>query len=560
MMRQHILTAALLAVSMTAFGQNLNPTVEVTNTYEGGAGDIVKPELRMNIPDSVMKFNLDFDYSVFEHPYKGAYEFRPYMVQLRPQARPSTENRFYLRAGAGFSLHPEVLAVWTPYARKGWKVNVYADHRSFFGRYRGISPSAMATGWSLKDDGSRHTGYDALTKAGVNGSRTWSSGVADLDVAYGNRLAKDPFVRRAANSVDITARVRSQNPSERYFYYDATVKYRYLDDSGATGASYAVDEDAYESFFDADGTFGVVVDGKQQVLTDIGALVERQGIGGKERFTGNIYAAPHYQFVNDAWHFDLGVKVSALFHDGDGYGKASGFLFPAVHVDYRMLEDRLVLQAAATGGDKVNTYGDVLARNPFFCLSRWEADNSVELLRAMVGVRGKVTNLFQYDLRLGYAREAHALMDALYDVGGGTMVPGLGYADYDLLYAELLYGWKSNHIEVDGRLDYGWSDCDTRLVFAPAAFTGHIRAAYNWGARLKAGFDLSGSSSRTAPAGTVDYTLPGYVDLGLFGEFGLNDTLSVWGKVGNLLNQTIQRTPYHAEQGLYLTAGLCLHF
>ena len=61
-MRQHILTTAILAaVSALASGQNLNPTVEVTNAYEGGASSIVKPVQVMAVPDTVMQFNLDFD-------------------------------------------------------------------------------------------------------------------------------------------------------------------------------------------------------------------------------------------------------------------------------------------------------------------------------------------------------------------------------------------------------------------------------------------------------------------------------------------------------------------
>ena len=114
-MRQHILTTALAAaVSALAFGQNLNPTVEVTNAYEGGASSISKPAQQMAVPDSVTRFNLDFDYSVFEKPFKGAYEFRPYYVQLKPEPKASTEEKFYLRAGAGFTLHPELDVVWSP--------------------------------------------------------------------------------------------------------------------------------------------------------------------------------------------------------------------------------------------------------------------------------------------------------------------------------------------------------------------------------------------------------------------------------------------------------------
>ena len=69
-----------------AYAQNLNPTVEVTNAYAREASGIEKPSQLRDVPDSVLRFNLDFDYAVNETPYRGAYEFKPYLVQLRPQA------------------------------------------------------------------------------------------------------------------------------------------------------------------------------------------------------------------------------------------------------------------------------------------------------------------------------------------------------------------------------------------------------------------------------------------------------------------------------------------
>ena len=130
-MRQHILTTALAAaVSALAFGQNLNPTVEVTNAYEGGASSISKPAQQMAVPDSVTRFNLDFDYSVFEKPFKGAYEFRPYYVQLKPEPKASTEEKFYRRAGAGFTLHPQLALGWAPVPKEKFRLNVYGTQGS----------------------------------------------------------------------------------------------------------------------------------------------------------------------------------------------------------------------------------------------------------------------------------------------------------------------------------------------------------------------------------------------------------------------------------------------
>ena len=96
--------------------------------------------------------------------------------------------------------------------------------------------------------------------------------------------------------------------------------------------------------------------------------------------------------------------------------------------------------------------------------------------------------------------------------------------------------------------------------------TGFIRPAYNWGDRLKAGFDVSWSTGRKATftnsAGDVidNFSIPGWVDLGLFAEYRFTHRLGFWAKGGNLLNQAVQRMPLIAEAGMYFTAGILLNF
>ena len=83
-----------------AAAQNLNPTVSVTREYEGKLLEVHKPSLDMNVPDSLTQFNLDFDYSVFENPYQGSYDFKPYSLDMRPAPEPYSGRSLYLKAAA----------------------------------------------------------------------------------------------------------------------------------------------------------------------------------------------------------------------------------------------------------------------------------------------------------------------------------------------------------------------------------------------------------------------------------------------------------------------------
>ena len=93
-----ILTAAAILVCATSLAQNLNPTVEVTNIYQGNPSEVHKPQAKMAIPDSLMRFDMDFGYEVFEKPYQGAYNFKPYQLAMRPDKDAYRGKKLYLKA------------------------------------------------------------------------------------------------------------------------------------------------------------------------------------------------------------------------------------------------------------------------------------------------------------------------------------------------------------------------------------------------------------------------------------------------------------------------------
>ena len=95
----------LIAVSILAFAfagawaQKYDPTVEVTKDFVSKMSDAQKVEVNTPLPDSLSRFNLKFDYEVFDKPYKGSYTFTPYNVMLIPDDNPIKRPFFYLNAG-----------------------------------------------------------------------------------------------------------------------------------------------------------------------------------------------------------------------------------------------------------------------------------------------------------------------------------------------------------------------------------------------------------------------------------------------------------------------------
>ena len=213
----------------------------------------------------------------------------------------------------------------------------------------------------------------------------------------------------------------------------------------------------------------------------------------------------------------------------------------------------------------------------------------MERVRAMIGARGNIASRFRYDLQGGYARWTYAPMEgmAMYYISVANpagsdsstlqpaelteilvLRPALWEKGFNLLFVDFDYGWKSESVTVDGKLSYRHTNIADSGAFAPAAFTGYIRPAYNYGERMKGGLDIAWSTGRKATATYLDdsgsvtktYRVPGWVDLGLFAEYRFTHRFGFWAKGGNLLNQVVQKTPLHAEAGMYFTGGIVLNF
>ena len=75
-------------------------------------------------------------------------------------------------------------------------------------------------------------------------------------------------------------------------------------------------------------------------------------------------------------------------------------------MDFHLLDDQLILQTSATGGDRFNTLSGRFFSHPFSYEGQF--GHSVERVRAMIGARGNIASRFRYDLQGGYARWTYA--------------------------------------------------------------------------------------------------------------------------------------------------------
>ena len=587
-MKRYILLIAVMAFAavQSVSAQDLDPTVVVNRAYEGKLMEVHKPSLDMEVPDSVTRFDLDFDYSVFDKPYQGSYEFNPYVLTMQPASAMQAPRQLYLKAGAGYTLHPLVDFVWSPtFFKKGFRMDVYASHRSYIGGYRTFKPELVPGQVAVIDrwveaggDHSYWKGYDLQTKAGVDGGYDWKKGAMRFDGGYYGVVTKDEVKTRHFDALDVRMGVFSKSEEDTYFRYDVNAEYRYghdvLEFSGMR-------DNLGEHVFSIDGQVGQVIERKHNVLFRVGLDLASYSHPEIATTAAEFSLVPHYVFGHERWSVDAGIRLAKVIHSDDMvpvFTAKDQVAYPDVSAWFDVIPEYLRVYSCIGGGNKLNTYSSLLERNhhfdPRFGRGLWPLmDVTVERVSASLGFKGRVGARFSYDLRGGYVNYANAPLDAIivenvFEASEPMYLPAIGYTQYQKLYASLDWMWDLESFRFDGAATYGhfWGFRADDGLFAPASLTGDVSFEYNWSRRIYAGVDCEFATARkgsvvnmSASAAMYDAVIPGYADLGVYFEYATNRALSFWIRGGNLLNMTIQRNPLFAEKGINFTAGICLN-
>lgn len=578
-------TAAVLAASCPVKAQDLDPTVVVSRTYEGQLMEVHKPSFYMEVPDSVSRFDLDFDYSVFDKPYKGAYEFNPYVLTMRPASAVQAPKQLYLNAGAGYTLHPTFDLIWTPAFKGAFRMDVYARHRSYVGDYRKFIPSEESAGKIALDrwvrsggDHSYWNGYDLDTRAGMDGSYDWFAGTVDFDVAYQGLAVKDDCKERMYDAVDVAVDVSSKSDGETYFQYDVQADYRFGKDKMER---FGTDSSIGEHVFGMDATVGQVIRNKHNVSFDVNLNLVSYSHPSYASSFGDFNLVPHYVLGGKRWTVNAGIRMSKIFRSEMPehlYPTTEQFVYPDISAWYDLIPDAMRMYAYIGGGNRLDTYSSILEKNHHFDLTYghglWPVmDVTVERVSASIGFKGRAGSRFTYDLRAGYVNYKNGMLDAvlinsIYDVEGPQYLPGMGYSAYRKFYSALDMGFRNENLKFDGSVlyTYAWGLKNASGLFAPAAVAGDFAFEYNWSRRIYVGADCAFSSRRKGSIvnllddkAVMDAYIPGYVDLGVYSEVAVTRMLSFWIRGGNLLNMTIQHNPLYAEKGVNFTVGICLN-
>ena len=546
-MKRINLAIAVMALCAPLSAQNINQSVQVTNEYESRFSDFQKTGPSLQVPDSLYRFDYSFDYSVFETPYKGSYEFSPYRISVTPEARLYDGSKFFLRLGAGYTIHPQFEMAWQMLQTPDFAIGVFAEAGGYAGRYsrRGVAES--------------FSGHDLNGRIGLGGQYLRPAVRLSYHFGYEGVFAgeggAEPYFRSGFSSVIAAGRIQSRERPGNQMFYDIDLQYRYSSDGGRSEGKVSA---SGENNLRVAVSAGPVLASKYRILID--GLFELESLRGDDYYKvadshGELFGGmrmaslgsikPHVDFLLGPVRLDAGVRVD--YSKGTEQGAFS--VSPDVTARMALLDADMELVAGVSGGQYIQSHYAVKQLNHFAFMMGSSAKISREKLHVRAGLQGHAASRLQYELEAGYVSYQGMPLASLYGV-----LP----VDYNAAYVQGRFSWRGPRLELDADAKYSYLRLNTLCAaFAPPAFVGELRGRYNWENRTWAGLFVEAQSSRLSLASDGVW-IPWFANLGLTFEYRIDARWTFWAEAGNLLGMAIERAPGFIEKGQYGTVGFSL--
>ena len=543
-MKRINLAIAVMALCAPLSAQNINQSVQVTNEYESRFSDFQKTGPSLQVPDSLYRFDYSFDYSVFETPYKGSYEFSPYRISVTPEARLYDGSKFFLRLGAGYTIHPQFEMAWQMLQTPDFAIGVFAEAGGYAGRYsrRGVAES--------------FSGHDLNGRIGLGGQYLRPAVRLSYHFGYEGIFAgeggAEPYFRSGFSSVIAAGRIQSRERPGNQMFYDIDLQYRYSSDGGRSEGQVSA---SGENNLRVAVSAGPVLASKYRILID--GLFELESLRGDDYYKvadshGELFGGmrmaslgsikPHVDFLLGPVRLDAGVRVD--YSKGTEQGAFS--VSPDVTARMALLDADMELVAGVSGGQYIQSHYAVKQLNHFAFMMGSSAKISREKLHVRAGLQGHAASRLQYELEAGYVSYQGMPLASLYGV-----LP----VDYNAAYVQGRFSWRGPRLELDADAKYSYLRLNTLCAaFAPPAFVGELRGRYNWENRTWAGLFVEAQSSRLSLASDGVW-IPWFANLGLTFEYRIDARWTFWAEAGNLLGMAIERAPGFIEKGPYGTIG-----
>ena len=561
-------------------------TVEVSRAYDVNLDGIRKPALPVSVDDSLQRFDVHFDYSIFNRPYSDLYDFTPYeSIQLSTVGANRTPY-VYTRLGAQYApgdkgLMPAGELYVQSKPKNGFCSGLYGRHNSFFGDLgRGFEAFPIGNTSRMENTVGGDLTYD------------WATGELMFDIKYdfdrydytasdgGNPTVQAwpagyfPTARHRNNSLTGAFNLNSAQKEANTIYYDVTLSYRNTQKEMVLPSVTPTDTARLrEGFLHVNGYVGATFD-IHRVYVDMN--IEYATYAGLHDFQiGIVEFSPIYKYQRKWLDAKLGVKFGTRYgmkgtieEPGLDMSPRSS-IFPDVDLRFTLVDRSLWAHAVVTGGNDLNCFSRMVDDCPIVLPSATMAFGT-RPVDATLSLEGVVSGRLGFNLEGNYKISRNKMIFVpVYD---GTALSQMTpvYRDVNQASFQSEIFWRSQELTVGGRLRYAryLDAAEKTVVTEMPKWTGNAFIRYNYRERIIAQVECNYRSKTGGPMYVLhpglyeqpSYEVPAIVDVDLNINYLINKNFSVFAKVGNLLNHRNQYMPLYLEPGINFGGGICLNF
>lgn len=584
MKKLHILLLAIL-LSAPVYAQ-IDPTVVVDREFEGKIDvDVRMPQTPLTVADSLKKFDVSFDYSIFDRPFRDLYEFSPYQAASLGVVPPKAVPHFSARVASQYPLMPEVDLFGQLVPKKNPNVNF-----GLFVKYASEAGKIPAMDQLIKTLDARRL----RMSAGAFFKYAWEKGELSLLGSYRTSYARDGLDARESlvatnlvqdsakhyvNAYEADFKIRSTNVKDHEFYYDIDASFvRSAKDLKFQSPVF----DPYnfsETALNIDAEFGSSFE-EHRMYVDVRSQNNwYDQLGGY--YLGIIEFAPIYRYSKGRFDGRFGIRFSNSFA-----GDNSTSIYPDVDAKFELAENKLWVRAVANGGRNIDNLGLHLETAPWL----------------MMGLNGGLPGSIQTDAEPFKMRYTTRPIDAKLSFEGiigsrlGINVYGTytSFKDRMLLYSgqfyqslPFVYPEFVDYAKLSAGVELTWTSKDLRvftsvqgnkynsesLLFMLPKIESLSQIEYNFKERLFLSTALVIQGERESMFGIPAYLpavpltqdgqrgkVPAYLDLSAKAEFKVNRFFSVYIKGGNLLNKENYIFAGIGSMPINGGGGICINF
>lgn len=553
-----VLMAILLSASVFA---QIDPTVVVDREYEGKIDvDVRMPETDMYVADSLRKFDVSFDYSIFDRPYRDLYEFSPYQAASLGVVPPGAVPHFSARVASQYPLMPEVdlYGQLVPKNNRNINLGMFVKYASEIGKVP-----------------SMHDFFDTVharrTKmsAGVNMKFAWEKGEFNIDAAYRHSFAKDMHdqfavnpkdsAKHAVNAFELDFNIRSTDVKDHDFYYDIDASF-VKSTKGLDYVPFLAGHSFSESAMNIDALFGSSFEEHRMYVA---VRSQNNWYNYPEaQYLGIIEFAPIYRYTKGRFDGRFGIRFSNSFS-----GDNTTSIYPDVDAKLELVENKLWLRGVVNGGRSIDNLGVYLETAPWLLTTRIDSESGeigprkmqyttrpVDAKLSVEGIIGSRLGLNVYGTYTAF-KDKMQLYTSLFP--SPNMLPYLYpvFVNYAKLSAGVELTWTSKDLRVFTSVQGNKYNSEAQLYMLPK-IESVTQIEYNFRERLFLSTALVVMGQRESQMGTV----PTYLDLSAKAEFKVNRFFSAYLKGGNLLNKDNFVYAGIGSMPINVGGGICIGF